>query len=324
MAGETTQELRPEFKDETVAEALATVSNSESRLKDLMAAADTLVAYGALDEADTAIARLEQSGQQPSGLRRLKAASSQLRRSGILTSLRGIASDDSERFRGPQEILVYRCDKPTDRVILVFTGRARRFWLSLQVLHQFLKPFDSHIIYLTDNSQSLYFNGLQSIGSGYDGTLEAIDRAIKDLRGTRVFVMASSGGGFIGLRTAADLGAESFLGLSIRTNHAPDSTLPRVRRRRAVAPRRRVADPKLRIDLRPYLAAKGYPRRGLLVSGDSNPADVAHADNLRGLPNFEFVQLPGASEHNIVSVLLARRMFDGLLARFMGIGEGRE
>jgi hypothetical protein len=276
-------------------------------------AAETLVAFGAVDEADTVIERLEQAGTR---VPRIKAVSRHLRRSGVLTNFRGIAAEGDEGLAGPREVLVARASRPTDRVIVVFSGRAKRFWLSLELLNRFLEPHGAHIINLTDHSGMMYFNGLPNTAPGYQTMLDFIHATAGELGARRLYLMANSGGGYIGLRAAADLAAESFLGLSIRTDfsHRAESLTNDF----AARVLGKGIDEGLLIDMRPYLAGRPYPLAGLLVCGDGHPVDVAHANNLAALPRFAVVRLDEYQHHDVVSGLLARGQFEAVLARFMG------
>jgi hypothetical protein len=309
---------RPELFKRTPEEAFERAlmiarSPAAFEVQQMRFAAETLVAFGAVDEADEMIARLEQAGVRTP---RLKAVSTHLRRSGILTDYRPVAALQGDDSTGLQEVLVSEARQKTDRVIVVFSGAAKRFWLSLELLNRFLAPHGAHIINLTDYTNMMYFNGLPKTAPGYDRMLVFLRGTAADLGASRLFLMANSGGGFIGLRAAADIGAESFLGLSIRTDFSrrPNSIANDFARRFANTK----VDESLLIDMRGYLADKPFPRTGILVCGEGHPVDVAHADNLAALPNFKVVKLSEYGHHDSVSGLLARGQFETVLAEFMG------
>ena len=106
----------------------------------------------------------------------------------------------------------------SNKLIVVFTGIGTRFWLSLMLLHLFLKRLNTHIIYLSDLRQFFFLDGLESVARGYQGLLQALRGAVRELGAEEVYVLANSAGGFAGLRYAIDLRANSFLGLSIPTD----------------------------------------------------------------------------------------------------------
>ena len=298
-----------------VARAAAVTVDESATMAEVAAAANVLIAHGFLDQADAALERIERSGA-PFKIGVLKATSHQLRRSGIVADLRPLGSD-SDGFSGSREALVYKCERPTDRTVVVFTGRILRLYLSLQVFHQFMTRYDANLIYMSDSSGHLYFKGLPGLAEGYDAILDLIRNAVAGFGSPRLFVMANSGGGFAGLRAAADLQAESYVGFGIRTDSSPGSTLPRGGGITAKFPAD--TDPKLRIDLRQYLAGKAYPTRAHLYCGDLHEVDSAHAENMRGLPNFKITRIPGYSGHHVISALLAKGEFEAVLNEFLAV-----
>jgi hypothetical protein len=291
------------------AQAFAHAADVPPRM--LIKIAHVLVAHGDLDLADKVLARIESAGILVADL---KAASRQLRRSGVLSRYRPIDHHAGEG-QGP-EILVSRSATETDRLVVVFSGQAKRFWLSLQVLDRFLAPCGANVLYLSDQTGKAFLNGLSGSASGYDGLKATIEKIAGEFACSRLLVMATSIGGFVGLRAAADLGAESFLGLGITSDFSPDGTM--AARRIGAELMEACADKSLLINLRTYLADKPYPRRALIVCGDGHADDVTQAENLRGLPRFEVLYLPRFNSHGVVMGLLARGQFESVLSRFLG------
>lgn len=280
----------------------------------LFVAADTLMSWGQVDRADVLIERLQGSAAAGPRLNRLMAASRQLRRSGVLTDLAAMSSD-TEVIDGRHEAYTARFDGETRKVILVFTGVDPRFWLSLMMLHLFLKRLNTHVIYLTDMRRLIFFDGLATVARGYDGLLEALREAIDELGAEDVHIMANSAGGFAGLRYAMDLQAKSFLGMSIRTDLSTNSEIP-------VGsffqrPELRQVAPHMLVDLKPMLRESRWPERVILYSGDENPIDRPHALHLADLPNVDVTLMPDQSDHDVTSRLVAQGEFENVLRDFV-------
>jgi hypothetical protein len=306
------------FENWFLTKAIEIAKNPASDLKEVAAAASDLVRWGAVDEADIAIARMEADPRTRGEAASLKAASRQLRRSGILSAFSAVNSPEAAALNRPYEVLVAQGGLRANKAVVVFTGVGRRFWLSLQVLYHFLRKFDAHVIYLSDHSGTMYLNGLDSVDGGYPGLLTRIGELIDDLGVDRTFVMGSSSGGFMGLRAACDIGADAFLGLGIKTDVTPNGLPISQYEAKAVGVCR---DAGLAINLRTYLAARRQPRRIALYAGDGASIDVAHAENLRGLPNVELFYLQQYSKHMVIPGLLARGQFAGVLQRFLAAAE---
>jgi pimeloyl-ACP methyl ester carboxylesterase len=273
--------------------------------------------WGSLDEADVALGRLRERSAYPGPVARLSAASRQLRRSGILRELQTLTPRKS--LNKPYEILIRRREG-AGQVIIVFTGFALRFWLSLNALDQFLRRFDAHVIYLSDHSGTMYLNGLGSIGPGYDNLLRMLRKQLDILGPREILVLASSAGGFVGLRAAVDLQAQCFAGMSIRTTLSPSSRiLMSPFEEQAVGACRY---PEMLIDLRPFIQATTYPLCIQLYCGDRSELDAAHARNLAGIPRVEVNYLKDYEAHDAISGLIARGEFEQVLHRFVRGGAG--
>jgi hypothetical protein len=190
-----------------------------------------------------------------------------------------------------------------------------RFWISLNVLHALLRRLDAHIIYLNDRTLCMYLNGLASVGPDYNSMLAMLRNELRTLESSEVYVLASSSGGFVGLRAAMDLEAESFAGMSIRTKleRSPDRLTPGAQRLLE-----RCRDPGMFVDLKDLLASSEYPRSVQLYCGELHQRDRMQAERLESIPRTQIHLLPGYRLHNPISGLIARGEFHQMLRRFMG------
>jgi hypothetical protein len=210
----------------------------------------------------------------------------------------------------PYEVMIRR-RSDAKRTIVVFTGAARRFWLSLNVFHYFLRALDAHVIYLNDHKGHMYLNGLASVGPDYGSMLKVLGDQISGLGASKLHVLAVSAGGFVGLRAAMDLRAASFAGMSVMTTLAESDGLPKSPL--AVYMARGCRDPDMLLNLRPLLEGSGYPQRVLLYCGALNEFDKAHMENLSGIRRVELRYLENFKPHNVVSGMIARGEFGSVL-----------
>ncbi len=303
----------PEFQEKLLVNSVKIARDPVADPERLLRAADRLIRWGALDDADRALATLEERGARGRGIRSLQAVSRQLRRSGILDTFAVIGQPLLRNLTRPYEAMLSRHAGTTDQIIIVFSGAARQFYVSISVLHHFLKRFDAHVIYLSDHRSRMFFDGLTGHARGYADMLDMLNATIAELGASSVHVLAKSAGGFMGLRTAADVGAATFLGLSIRTDMSGKHQLGSYERQAIDK-----SDHKsVAIDLRPYLAERAAPGRIYLCCGDANMTDREHTEHLRGLPNVTVDLVEGYRLHDPMMGLLARGEFEGLLQRFV-------
>jgi hypothetical protein len=299
------------FEDAFLARAIAVADDESARPEQLLGAAECLIVWGSLDEGDRALARLQAQKLFPGPVARLAAASRQLRRSGILEELKTLTPAKS--LNKPYEVLIRR-RAGAQRTIVVFTGVALRFWLSLNALHLFLRKLNANVVYLSDHTACMYLNGLASVAPSYDQMVDMLREQLRELGDNDLHVLASSAGGFVGLRTAIDLKAQSFAGMSIRTTLASKSSQMAPVLRYAVA---RCRDPSMLVNLRDMVVASDQPRRIQLYCGESNPVDRAHAENLQGIPRVDVIHLKAYRPHDAISGLIARGEFEPMLRRFV-------
>jgi hypothetical protein len=300
----------------TIDDALAVARKSHPTDREAIVAADTLVSWGHLDLAERLLDRLRPFPEHAFQVNRLAAAARQIRRSGVLDELTAM-SENGITISGMHEAFTARHQGGSRKVIIVFTGIDPRFWLSLMVLHAFLKRLDTHIIYLNDLRQLIFFDGLETVAKGYGRLLDALLKTVNALGAEEIHVMGNSAGGFSALRYATDLHAKTFLGTSIRSDLSADSSLPIGNFFRSPT---LDAFPQMKIDLKPLLAYNAWPERIMLFCGEDNPVDLPHAMHLADLPNVEITTLAGYAYHDVISGLLGRGMFEDVLRRFIDPG----
>lgn len=303
------------FDERYLVKAIETTTDPAANIEGLALAADTLMRWGALNEAETAIARIATDPGSKAQAAAMAMAVRQLRRSGVFEAFKADGHPEAESLNRPHEVLVARGSETADRAIVVFTGVERRFWMSLQVLYHYLRKLNAHVIYLNDMSNTLFLNGLGSVGGGYAGLVSRISALAGELGVSRLHVLASSAGGYVGARAAADLEADTFLGLSIRTELKPNTRLPLLPIERSAM--ERCKDRHLLGSLREYLSTRTSPRMVTLLCGDGSKSDLPHAHNMQGVPRVNVGYVSEYSEHNVVPGLIARGQFEDILRQYL-------
>jgi hypothetical protein len=296
-----------DYSDALLKNAIGIAGNPAATDRQLLLAAENLVRWGSLDEADHALSRLRNAAGMKSKVARLEAASRQLRRSGILNDLSVVGDRESAVLSRPHEILVAKREGAR-RAILVFTGRGKRMWVTLSVFHQFLRRFDAHIFYLRDNSGHSYLNGLKSCGGDFQNLVGTLRRSVDELGAEDIHIMGNSSGGFAGLMAALEMKARSYLGFGIRTDLSTQAA-------RRMHPWCR--DARMLINLRPLIEQAVSPPRILLYCGELNADDRAEAENLRGAPSVEIHMIEGDQGHDTIAALLGRGGLEATLRRFV-------
>ena len=96
--------LGPQFGERRLAGAMALARQEDATNEQLIKAAESLIVWGLLDEADGTLARLREREYEAGPIARLSAASRQLRRSGILEELQSLTPRRS--LNKPYEVLI--------------------------------------------------------------------------------------------------------------------------------------------------------------------------------------------------------------------------
>jgi hypothetical protein len=296
----------------TLATAREMAASRSGTLPQQIAAADVLVAHAQLDVADSFLATLEVPDSAQPITQRLVAVSARLRQFDVPQKLAAMP-DIVARFGRPDELIEIAAQHGAGTIV-VFSDVTRRFWLSLPVLHLFLAPFGRRILYLKDVRGTMFLAGLATFGETYADTLRHLDGMLGPARES-LHAMTSSAGGFVGLRAAADLGADGFLGFSPCTDLSSGSTLPLDRLARGL--RERAEHPEMLIDLRPYLEARQHPGTTTIYCSSANRLDFAHSDHLRGVRGVRLEFIESAS-HNVVQHLVANGTFADVLKDCLG------
>lgn len=292
-------------------------------------ACDLLVRDGYIDEAEQLLANLANIPEISSEAKKLLAVCRQLRRWGIIGQLermvfRAPAStaegDTVSDFSQDTGILLARREG-AKAVIFVFTGYAKQFWVSLQMLHQLLPKAGYHIVYLKDYSDACYLGGISELGGSMRATVAGLRELARSLDATDIYCLGNSIGGYAALRYGLELEAEAVLAFSAATKLDPVLAAAI-----GVSDLQRYfdEDASLGADLKQLYAEATNRPRVILAYGELHANDASQAQHFADLPDVTLHPVPGYDRHEVVSQLIATGMFPGLvegLLRIQPVGE---
>jgi tetratricopeptide (TPR) repeat protein len=165
------------------------------------------------------------------------------------------------------------------------------------LLTQYLATLGLSVIYLKDNQRLLFLNGIASLAKDYASTVARLRELIAESGVTRLFTLATSGGGFAAIRYGLALGAECALCFSPPTNLTRDFLRQ--------DPRGKVVQYRLGkhfsddiLDLRPQLQKATSRMDVHIYYGDAHPDDRRHAEHLQGAPGVTLHPFQGINEHS--------------------------
>lgn len=215
----------------------------------------------------------------------------------------------------PATSLVWRNPAGSDRVLIVFAGGGRGFWLLVDELHRVLRHCGAHVIYMRDFGGSYYLAGDPDLGIlDYRGMLALLRGQVAGLGATRLACIGNSAGGHAAVRYALDLGAEAALAFSMQANAESLHARHLAPVFQAVAER----NPGFAFDLAEAYAAAPRTPRLILGFGAGHERDRTEAERMRGLPGVRLEPAEGFAGHGAVRWFLQQGRLPGLVAALFG------
>ena len=95
-----------------------------------------------------------------------------------------------------------------------FTGLARRTGLSIRETYAYFARHRINVVFLADNSQVMYLNGVDSLGGTFEQTLEKLRTLIGEWGITDLLTFGNSAGGYGAMLYGAHLGARRILSIA--------------------------------------------------------------------------------------------------------------
>jgi hypothetical protein len=181
------------------------------------------------------------------------------------------------------------------RLIVAFSGDARRLMLPTCVILQFFDSRQWDIVVLRKSGKTSFLRGLEGVSSDLPGLIRYVQRAVAATRYRRTITLGTSGGGSAAIMAALLMGADR--GVSVC------GSLPKSQ-----------GNTWLRGRMVPEKGKAGSFEGELwYVYGADRMQDVDAAHALRDRFGGELHPIPGADEHNVFRWLLER----GQLAAFL-------
>lgn len=284
-----------------------------------------LVRHGEIAAAVPNLMKLAEGSDFSRDARQLLSMCKQLRRSGVLddtvkvtdllTDLRDVdraAFDESQ----PDSVLVRRSEN-AEATLLVFSGLEGVFWITISLLHHYLRHYPVNILYVRDDQQLFHMAGLNGLGADYRTSLESLDRLIKTMGAPKLYCIGGSAGGYAAMRFGLDLRATATMTFSAPTTIDPAQIGPD--KHPSVLKLLQIA-PDLVRDLRPiYQQAEGPPRTTLCFGAD-HPKDAHHAKRMGDLPNVHLMPISDYHIHDTLAYFAVNQKFDVIFDQLRGTG----
>ena len=214
--------------------SLEVARNPMASVVDRLRAAQFLVSYGALKEADQAMAAVYRTVEANNIVRspmavmafeRLVAINTHFRQQHIGAKLRRLGSLGHDLLDADREAVLIPA-KGARTLLVVFSTMYSDFWVSYPVLHCLLPSDTTSILYLKDPRGMMYLQGLAAYGETFDALCAGVRKIAADLSIDDIRVTAFSSGGYAALLLATSIRAGAYLGFSIRTDLAARRLCP--------------------------------------------------------------------------------------------------
>ena len=282
-------------------------------LGDRIHAATTLVAYGLTEIAAPVLSELQDRSPHA---RKLLRVLREIERMGLAQSLvAGAPSADGidnqlESLRG-----IFEKPVPgSDTLLLVFAGIEHRLWVTFSLLHKMLQCTGASVIYVRDLQQSCYSGGIVGLGDNIDSSAEGFRALAKQYGARRILTLGYCVGCIGALRYGLLLGAEGVLGLHPRVQPEDARLLNEKAGIRGARLATR-AEPQRSV-LTEYREAAARPQV-TFIFGENCAIDAAAARSLAEITEVAAIPIPGSSEVNIFSDLLALGVLQPVLGDFV-------
>jgi tetratricopeptide (TPR) repeat protein len=305
----------PDWKSE-IEDDIVVARSPNAPLGDRIHAATTLVAYGLTEIAAPILSELQDRSPHA---RKLLRVLREIERMGLAQSLvAGAPSADGidnqlESLRG----IVEKPVPGSDTLLLVFAGIEHRLWVTFSLLHKLLGRTGASVIYVRDLQQSCYSGGIVGLGDNIDSSAEAFRTLAKQYGARRILTLGYCVGCIGALRYGLLLGAEGVLGLHPRVQ--PEDA--RLLNEKAGIRGSRLgmqAEPRRSV-LAEFREAAARPQV-TFIFGEKCAIDAAAARSLAEITEVATIAIPGSSEVNIFSDLLALGVLQPVLGDFVARG----
>ncbi len=294
-------------------DAVGVARSPRAPLGDRIHAADTLIAYGLTEMAAPVLSELQDRSPHA---RKLLRVLREIERMGLAQpQVAGAPSVDGidnqlESLRG----FVERPSPGSDTLLLVFGQMEHRLWVTFSLLHKILRRTGASVIYVRDLRQNCYSGGIIGLGDDIESTANGFRTLATQYGARRILTLGYCVGCIGALRYGLLLGAEGVLGLHPRVQ-SEDARLLTEKAGIRGARLATQAD-QHRSVLTEYRDAAVRPQV-TFIFGENCASDAAAARSLAEVTEVAAIAIPGSSDLNTLSELLALGVLEPVLTDFV-------
>lgn len=284
-----------------------------------LAACQELLANGLVGRAEAVLETLRTAHVQTPEVKRLIDYCRYMRRvlgQSSVTDMHGnpVLSDAAEErilLGHAFDDVFARAREGSSKLLVVFTGAALRFGVSLSVLLRVLDRFDCSLVFLKDVSARFYAHGVKGLGGTYRGTLDGLFQLADQLGASELYCMGQSAGGFASVQYGLDLGARGVLAFVPATCLDPLLEDGRLDLPKCAVPG--VDCYPRPFDLRSQLLSARCRPSVKLVFGEAAEPDASQARRLDGLEGVHLDAVAGYATHDVFHQIVADERLEPML-----------
>ncbi|MDU8927795.1 hypothetical protein RXV86_10410 [Alisedimentitalea sp. MJ-SS2] len=187
--------------------------------------------------------------------------------------------------------------------------------LPLTVLDAYFAVEGTTAIYVWDFRKTMALSGVQSLGSDFEETVQALRKLVSGIGGTHLTTYGTSGMALPALRYGVALNAQNVIGISAATTATEDFVRRASDTRGKLLTRRLYAmfDQSELCGKTALLTSSARPRVDLVFGAEAK-VDIPHAEEVRNVENVHLHALPDCAQHPVTRELVLRGMLADTLA----------
>jgi Tfp pilus assembly protein PilF len=206
-------------------------------------------------------------------------------------------------------------------IVFLFTGLADAVGFPIYVFDRYLAAMGVSAVYLRDRSHFVFGNGLSSVSSDFEGTVEHLNSIAEEIGAERIVTIGASVAGFPAIRYGLAMNVDAAIGFSAPTNMTVSFNAEADGRAIQLMKRLNTL-PTEALELLPLIRAKeGRYTSVHIPFGSEMPQDVRHAEVLEGELGVTLHPIAGLDSHGAVEYLAVNNLLDSLLRQIILLDE---
>ncbi|RAU19181.1 hypothetical protein DN062_02625 [Nitrincola tibetensis] len=202
----------------------------------------------------------------------------------------------------PTQALTSSPRASADCLVVIFSGVARRFAVSLTLLDRFFAGYGVAVVHLVDKEDSYYLNGISGQGGSFESSVEKLREIAKGYGAKRIITFGHSAGGTAALHYGIALDASNILAYTPVGNlsidffdrHADYRNRPQIRKVNQVVSANR-------LDIKPHLERSNFKGQIDLYAGEYCVKDLVHVDYLSGMSQVAIHSVKDVAIHAVIA-----------------------